>query len=161
MSAPVVGEAIPVGSVAPDFDLPDQHGVRTRLSSYRGDKTVVLVFYPWAFTRVCTSELCAIRDALPTFQNDDVQILVVSCDSMFSLRVFGDQERLDFPLLSDFWPHGAVAQAYGVFDEQRGCAVRGTFVIDTKGLIQWSVVNAIPDARDLAEYRQVLDELAV
>ncbi len=80
---------------------------------------------------------------------------------MFSLRVFGDQERLDFPLLSDFWPHGAVAQAYGVFDEQRGCAVRGTFVIDTQGLIRWSVVNAIPDARDLAEYRQVLDELAV
>ncbi len=161
MSAQVVGDAISVGSVAPDFDLPDQHGVRTRLSSYRGDKTVVLVFYPWAFTRVCTSELCAIRDALSTFQNDEVQVLVVSCDSVFSLRVFGEQERLEFPLLSDFWPHGAVAQTYGVFDEQRGCAVRGTFVIDRQGLIRWCVVNEIPDARDLAVYRQVLDELAV
>ncbi len=161
MTASLDAAAVAVGSEAPDFELPDQHGVPTRLSSYRGDKTVVLVFYPWAFTSVCTSELCAIRDAMPTFQNDDVQVLVVSCDSVFTLRAFGERERLDYPLLSDFWPHGAVARSYGIFDERRGCALRGTYIIDTQGVVRWSVVNAIPDARDIADYRRVLNELTV
>ena len=148
------------GRPAPDFELRDQHGQSVRLSDFRGDKAVVLVFYPYAFSAVCTGELRAIRDALPTYQNERVQLLAVSCDPMFALRVFADQERLGYPLLSDFWPHGAVAQSYGVFDPERGCAERGTFVIDRDGVLRWSVHNAIPDARSLADYEHALARLA-
>lgn len=140
--------------------MADQHGRQVSLSDFRGQRVVVLLFYPYAFTGTCTGELRAIQDTLPTFQNDDVQVLGVSCDSMFALRVFADQQRLDYPLLSDFWPHGEVAHAYGVFDEERGAAVRGTFVIDRGGVLRWQVVNAIPDARDTAEYERVLQRIA-
>ncbi|MCD0482614.1 peroxiredoxin [Streptacidiphilus sp. ASG 303] len=151
--------AIEVGSKAPDFELKNQHGEPVRLSDYRGAKSVVLVFYPFAFTGVCTGELCAIKEELPRLQNDDVQILAVSVDSPFTLRVFGEREGLEYPLLSDFWPHGGVATAYGVFDDEKGCAVRGTFVIDKEGVVRWSVVNGLPDARDEQEYLKVLASL--
>lgn len=151
--------AVEVGDQAPDFELRDQHNMPVRLSGFRGDKNVVLVFYPFAFTSTCAGELCAIRDELPTFENDDVQVLSVSVDSVFAQRVFADAENLTFPVLSDFWPHGAVAQQYGVFDDKRGAAVRGTFIIDREGIVAWKVVNAIPDARDLSEYEKVLASL--
>jgi peroxiredoxin len=151
--------AIAVGEKAPDFELKNQHGQSVRLSDFRGDKNVVLLFYPFAFTGVCTGELCAIRDELPAFQNDDVQLLAVSNDSMHTQRVFSEQEGLEYPLLSDFWPHGAVSTAYGVFDEEKGCAVRGTFVIDKEGVVRWTIVNGLPDARDLNEYVKALEEL--
>ncbi|KWX00172.1 peroxiredoxin [Carbonactinospora thermoautotrophica] len=152
--------AVEVGDKAPDFELKDQHGQPVKLSDFRGDKNVVLVFYPFAFTGVCTGELCAIRDELvPVLPDADAQVLAVSCDTMFALRVFGEQQGLEYPLLSDYWPHGAVAREYGVFDETKGCAVRGTFIIDKDGIVRWKVVNAIPDARDVNEYRQVLESL--
>lgn len=151
--------AIEVGSEAPDFGLKNQHGELVRLSEFRGEKAVVLLFYPFAFTGVCTGELCALRDELPKFVNDEVQLLAVSNDSPFTQRVFADQEGLKYPLLSDFWPHGEVSRAYGVFDEDKGCAVRGTFVIDKEGVVRWTVVNALSDARDLGEYVKALDAL--
>ena len=149
-----------VGLSAPDFTLRDQHGQSTTLSQYRGKRVVVVMFYPWAFTRVCTSELCDVRDAMPHFQNEAVQILAISCDPVYSLRAYAEQEGLSYPLLSDFWPHGEVAQAYGVFEHSRGCALRGTFVIDHDGVLRWKIVNAIPDARDLDDYRAALADLA-
>lgn len=88
-----------------------------------------------------------------------MQILAVSNDSPFTLRVFAEQEGLEYPLLSDFWPHGAVSTAYGVFDAEKGCAVRGTFVIDKAGVVRWEVVNGLPDARDEQEYLKVLAAL--
>jgi mycoredoxin-dependent peroxiredoxin len=151
--------SVAVGSLAPDFDSRDQHGQPVHLADFRGSKNVVLVFFPYAFTRVCTGEMCALRDGLPSFQNDDVQVLGISTDTMFSLRVYDEQERLGFPLLTDFWPHGAVASRYGVFDEARGCALRGTFIVDKSGVIRWRVVHAIPDARDQADYLKVLADL--
>jgi peroxiredoxin len=141
--------AVEVGRPAPDFTLRDQHNQEVALSSFRGEKNVVLLFYPYAFTRVCHGELCQVRDELPRWENDDVQVLTVSVDTVFAHRVWAEQEGFTFPLLADFWPHGAVAQAYGVFDEVRGCSTRGTFVIDKKGVVRAIVVNAIPDARDL------------
>lgn len=147
-----------VGAPAPDFELPDQHGSAVRLSSLRG-RPVVLAFFPFAFTSVCTGELTAIRDSLIPGVGAVAAVVAVSCDSMFSLRVFAETEGLDFPLLSDFWPHGAVASAYGVFDHERGCAVRGTFVVDAGGTVRWDVVNALPDARDVDDYRRVLSSL--
>jgi peroxiredoxin len=148
--------AIEVGSPAPEFSLKNQHGEVVSLADFRGEKNVVLVFYPFAFTGVCTGELCSIERELPSFQNDDVQILAVSNDSPFTLRVFAEKEGLEYPLLSDFWPHGEVSRAYGVFDEEKGCAVRGTFVIDKQGVVRWTVVNGLPDARDQQEYLKAL-----
>ncbi|MEU3963482.1 peroxiredoxin [Streptomyces buecherae] len=151
--------AVEVGAQAPDFALRTQHGEQVTLSEFRGERNVVLLFYPFAFTGVCTGELRALRDELPKFVNDDVQLLAVSNDSPFSLRVFAEQEGLEFPLLSDFWPHGETSRAYGVFDEEKGCAVRGTFVIDREGVVRWTVVNGLPDARDLNDYVKALAEL--
>ncbi|MDF2967921.1 MAG: peroxiredoxin [Nocardioidaceae bacterium] len=145
---------------APDFTLRDQHGQSTTLSQYRGKQAVVVMFYPWAFSRVCTGELCDVRDAMPQFQNQGVQLVAISCDPVYSLRAYAELEGLDYPLLSDFWPHGEVAQKYGVFEPARGCALRGTFVIDHEGVLRWKVVNAIPDARNLDDYRAALAELA-
>ncbi|MFI6697028.1 peroxiredoxin [Streptomyces sp. NPDC050433] len=165
---------IAVGTQAPDFTLKDNHGRTVRLSDFRGGpagdedggdggngggKNVVLLFYPFAFTGVCTGELCALRDELPTFVNDDTQLLAVSTDSIHALRIFAEQEGLEYPLLSDFWPHGQTSRAYGIFDEDKGCALRGTFIIDKEGVVRWSVVNALPDARDLDEYVKALAAL--
>ncbi|MER6568508.1 peroxiredoxin [Streptomyces sp. NPDC001093] len=151
--------AIQVGDKAPDFELKDNHGRSVKLSDFRGEKNVVLLFYPFAFTGVCTGELCELRDNLPKFADRDTQLLAVSNDSMHTLRVFAEQEGLEYPLLSDFWPHGNVSRAYGVFDEDKGCAVRGTFVIDKEGVVRWTVVNGLPDARDLNDYVRALDTL--
>jgi peroxiredoxin len=150
--------AVEVGDSAPDFELTDQHGAPVKLSDFRGKK-VVLVFYPLAFSGVCQGELCEIRDELPRFGEDGAEILTVSVDSMFSHRAWAEQQGYEFPLLSDFWPHGQVSREYGVFDDAKGIATRGTFIIDAGGVVRWKVVNAIPDARDLDEYRKVLAEL--
>jgi mycoredoxin-dependent peroxiredoxin len=152
--------AVEIGDQAPDFELPDQHGTPVKLSSFRGSKNVVLVFYPLAFSPVCSGELCALREEFPEVDRDDVALLTVSVDSMFTHRAWADAEHFQFSLLADFWPHGAVAKEYGVFDETRGLAVRGTFVIDKNGAVRWSVVNPIPQARDIADYQKALAELA-
>ena len=148
------------GDPAPDFALKDQHGQTVTLSAFRGQRAVVLMFYPYAFSGVCTGELSAVRDNLERFEQQGAAVLAVSCDPMFGLRAFADRDGLAFPLLSDFWPHGAVAQAYGVFDADRGCARRSTFVIDREGVVRWHVHNAMPDARDLEEQLAVLEDLA-
>src|ERR1700683_5284954 len=101
--------AVEIGDVAPDFELPDQHGTPVKLSSFRGSKNVVLVFYPLA----CSGELCGLRDDFPEVDRDDVELLTVSVDSMFTHRAWADAEKFEFGLLSDFWPHGDVAKAYG------------------------------------------------
>jgi peroxiredoxin len=145
-----------VDTPAPDLELRDQHGATVSLSSYRGEKAVVVMFYPFAFSSVCTGELCAVRDNLAAFESDDVQVLAVSCDPMFSLRAFAAQDGLEFPLLSDFWPHGAVASAYGVFNAERGCADRSTFIVDRVGILRWSVHNEMPEPRDLGEQTRIL-----
>ena len=152
--------AVEVGDQAPDFELKDQHGTPVSLSSFRGSKNVVLVFYPLAFSGVCTSELCAIRDEFPEVTRDDVELLTVSVDSTFVLKTWAERDHFNFELLSDFWPHGSVAKSYGVFDEDRGIATRGTFIIDKTGVVRWKVVNPIPQARDIAEYQKALAALA-
>ena len=130
-----------IGSAAPDFEISNQHGEKVSLSSFKGQKNVLLMFYPFSFTGTCTGELCALRDDLSSFQNDDVQLLAISCDSPYVQRVFAEQENYQFPVLSDFWPHGEVAKAYGVFEESKGCAHRGSFLIDKEGILRWEVKN--------------------
>lgn len=150
---------IEAGQPAPEFTLPNQHGQPVALSQFRGAKNVVVVFYPWAFTSTCTGELCELRDRIADFDNDDTATLAVSCDSKFALRVYAEQEGYAFDLLSDHWPHGEVARSYGVFNDRAGVAVRGTFIVDRDGLVRYSVVNGIPDARDPGEYAAVLAQL--
>lgn len=148
--------SVVVGQDAPDFSLPNQNGEQVRLSSLRGTKNVLVVFYPFAFSGICTGELCAIRDDIAAFQNDDVQVLAVSCDPKYSLRAWADDQGYTFPLLSDFWPHGAVAQQYGVFLPDAGMATRGSFLVDRGGVLRWAVVNGPGEARDLGDYRTAL-----
>ncbi len=150
---------VDVGDTAPDFELPDGERKPVRLSSYRGAKAVVLVFYPLAFTGTCQGELCAIRDSIADFDSDDVQTLAVSVDSTAVHAKWAQDQGYTFPLLADFWPHGAVAKDYGVFNDAIGLAMRGTFIIDKQGTIVYKVVNGIPDARDPEEYKRVLAAL--
>jgi mycoredoxin-dependent peroxiredoxin len=152
--------ALALGQQAPDFSLKDQHAVVTSLRQYRGRKNVVVLFYPFAFSSVCTGELAEIRDNVADFSNDSTEILAISCDSMYVLRTYAEREGLRFPLLTDFWPHGAVARVYGNFNEQLGCANRSTFIVDRDGVLRWQVSNQMPQARDIAAYRKVLSDLA-
>ncbi len=148
-----------IGAPAPDFSLKDQHGQTVSLTDFRGERNVVLVFYPFAFSGVCTGELHELRDHLADFSNERTALVAVSCDHMFSQRAYADRDGYTFPLLSDHWPHGAVSSAYGIFNEKAGCSGRATFIIDREGILRWQVENAIPKARDVGEYRKVLAEL--
>ena len=148
-----------VGDEAPDFTLPNQYGERVSLSSYRGEKNVLIVFYPFAFSGVCTGEMREIRDRLEDFQGDDIEVLTISCDPMYALRAWADAEGHFFPMLSDFWPHGEAARAYGVFNEVSGFAIRGTFLVDRAGRIAWTLVNGPGERRDFTGYRNALAAL--
>jgi len=150
---------VDVGDEAPDFELKDQDKQPVRLSSFRGSKNVVLVFYPKSFTGVCQGELCEIRDSIEEFSGDDVVTLAVSVDTDAVHKKWAEEQGYTFPLLADFWPHGGVATTYGVFDDKSGLALRGTFIIDKQGKVAYKVVNAIPDARDADEYRKALASL--
>ena len=136
------------GDPAPDFSTRNQHGETIDLASVRG-RPAVLVFFPWAFSGICTGELSALRAAADDFAAADARVIAISCDAVFTLRAFADAEDLPFELLSDHWPHGAIARAYGVFDEQAGCSLRGSFVLDVQGRVTWSVVHGIGEARDI------------
>jgi len=149
-----------VGQAAPDFTLKDQHGKKVSLSDYRGVKNVVVVFYPFAFSGICTGELCEIRDNLGAFESDDVQVLAVSVDHVFTQRAWSDAQGYFFPVLSDYWPHGGVAQAYGVFDQSGGFATRGTFLIEPRRSRALDVGQRDSDKRDFTGYHTALKELA-
>jgi peroxiredoxin len=141
-----------VGDVAPDFTLTDQHGRPASLSAQVGP--VLLVFFPAAFTPVCHDELRALRDL-----SGRACVWGVSCDSMFVLRALDDAEGLDFPLLSDFWPHGEVARAYGALDEDRGTARRVSFLVDRQGRIAARWQSAPDQPRDAGDYARALEGL--
>ncbi|MCC2313313.1 peroxiredoxin [Cellulomonas xiejunii] len=149
-----------LGTRAPELTLPDTHGTPVQLSQLRGTP-VAVVFFPFAFSGICTGELCELRDNVAAFDDAGVRLLAVSCDPMFTLRAWSQQEGYTFDLLSDFWPHGAAARAFGVFDETTGHALRGSFLLDADGVVCWSVVNPRGQARPLAAYREALATLGV
>jgi peroxiredoxin len=137
-----------VGAAAPDFTLRDQNQQSVTLSDFAGDKNVLLVFFPLAFTGICQGELDQIRDQLPTYQNDDSVVLAVSVGPPPTHKIWATESGFLFPVLSDFWPHGAVSQAYGVFNDDTGFANRGTFVVDKSGIIRFAEMKQPGEARD-------------
>lgn len=128
-----------VGERAPGLTLPDQRGELFRLSDLLVDRHALVVFFPFAFSSICTGELLDIQLNIDEFANDRVQVLAVSCDSTYTLGAWAAQEGYRFPILSDFWPHGEASRAWGVFDESSGMARRGTFLVDPSGTVRWSL----------------------
>ncbi|MGQ0842026.1 peroxiredoxin [Actinokineospora sp.] len=151
--------AVEVGKKAPDFTLNDSNKQPVTLSSFQGAKNVLLVFYPFAFSGICTGELCQVRDELAEYSDSNVQVIGVSVDTPFSLKAWADQQGYEFPLLSDFWPHGEVAKTYGVFNEDHGLAVRGTFLIDTEGVVRFVEINGPGEARDQDAWKKAVSAL--
>ena len=145
-----------LGCEAPDFTLRDQFGQDVTLSSYRGTKAVAILFFPYAFSGVCTGELTGVRDRLAEFLTFDTEVLAISCDPVFALRAFADADGLNFPLLSDFWPHGRVARAYEVFNDATGAPRRSSYVVDREGVLRWAVHNPTSEGRDLDEHLRQL-----
>jgi len=153
--------ALPVGAQAPDFTLPDANKTPVSLSSFRGKQAVLLVFYPFAFSGTCTTEMCELRDDLSAFQNERVQVLAISTDTSQSLKAWAAMQGYTFPLLSDFWPHGAVAQKYDVFFDKAGFALRGTFLVDVDGVIAFAEANGPGEPRDQSAWKRAVAALPV
>ncbi|HUR77566.1 MAG TPA: peroxiredoxin [Acidimicrobiales bacterium] len=152
--------SLEIGQKAPEFELKSTSGDPIKLSQYRGDKAVALVFHPFAFTGICRDELCALRDDLSRYEAAGVQVLAVSCDPAPTQKKWAEDEGWGFPAVSDFWPHGAVAKAFGVFDDSRGCATRATFLIDKDGTIVDSFeTEGIGTARETSRYQEALAKL--
>jgi peroxiredoxin len=152
--------AIAAGQPAPAFTLKDPDGNEVSLSDFAGEKAVALVFYPFTFTGVCEGELCSLRDDLSTYEAAGVQVLAVSCDSRFAQGVWSKEQGYGFPVLSDFWPHGATAKAYGVFNEDLGCAIRATFLIGKDGtIVDAFETDNLGTARSAERYAEALAKL--
>jgi mycoredoxin-dependent peroxiredoxin len=152
------GMSLSVGDRAPEFSLPDQDKQVVSLADLQGTP-VLVVFYPFAFSGICTGELCQLRDELAVYTDAGVKVLAISTDPVFSLKAFKEKEGFDFPLLSDFWPHGATAQAYDAFNEKAGMALRGTFLVDAEGKIAFAEVNAPGDAREQSGWKDAVAKL--
>ena len=134
--------AIATGDRAPEFDLEEAPGrPRVRLSSYLGRSNVLLVFHPFAFTPVCTEEALDLQENLGSFRNANTEIVFVSCDAAAARQAWKRELGADYTFASDFWSHGATAKRYGVFNEENGAPIRGTFLIDKDGVVIWSLVK--------------------
>lgn len=125
-----------VGDAAPDFELRGTGGEPFKLSDRRGQRSVVLHFFPAAFSGVCSKQLPAVQQEKANFDQAGAEVVGISTDPLMSLMEFGKQLGVDYPLLSDFFPHGAVAQKYGVFIDQAGIATRAVIVIDKDGKVR-------------------------
>ena len=149
---------IGTGEQAPEFDLEEAYGKpRLRLADFRGKRNVLLVFHPFAFTAVCREEALDLQANLESFSNAETDVVFVSCDTSAARQAWKQEIGATYPFASDFWPHGEVSRAYGVFDEQTGAPRRGTFLIDKDGLVIWSLVK---DERRTEMVPESLDALA-
>ncbi len=145
-----------IGQAAPDFQLQDQQNNPVSLADLRGQKALI-VFIPFPFTGICQAELCAIRDDYAALQALDARIVAITCDTRFSNDRWSQDQGFQFPVLSDFWPHGAVSQSYGCFAEAVGAAMRWTFVLDANGIVREIIKSeALSQPREHAAYQKAL-----
>jgi peroxiredoxin len=151
--------SVDVGTKAPDFTLMNQDREPVTLSGLKG-QPVVLAFFPAAFSSVCTKELCTFRDNLARLNEAQAQVYGISVDTFFTLKAFQGDQKLTFPLLSDF--NKETIREYGVFNEDmiglKGIAKRAVFVIDKEGVVRYSEV--LEDARNEPDYGKVMSTLS-
>lgn len=148
--------AATIGQAAPDFTLTDQDNNKVSLADLRGQKALV-VFIPFPFSSICQAELCEIRDDLSNLAGLGAKVVVITVGSRHVLQKWAEEQKFAFPVLSDFWPHGAVAQAYGCFNDQLGVATRATYVLDATGTVRAIVqTDSIGQARAHEEYAKAL-----
>ncbi len=133
---------LPPGTPAPDFTLPSGPGKTTSLSDYKG-QPIILVFYPADWSPVCGDQAVLYNELNPVFQSYIAQLVGISVDGVWCHEAFANHKNLQYPLLSDFEPKGAVARMYGVYRHQDGYSERALFVIDSEGIIRWSYVSPI------------------
>jgi peroxiredoxin (alkyl hydroperoxide reductase subunit C) len=150
---------LPVGAPAPDFRLRDQNQQPVTLNSFRDARNVLLIFFPLAFTGICQGELDRLRDHLPEFENDESVALAISVGPPPTHKIWALENGYTFPVLSDFWPHGAVSQAYGVFNPDAGYPNRGTFVVDRSGIIRFAEMKQPGESRDQRLWTEALAAL--
>ena len=139
--------AVRTGDVAPEFDLEVSSRERVKLSEIRGSSNVLLVFHPFAYTPVCEDEARDLQENLQSFRDAGTEIVFVSCDASAVRQAWKKELGAEYTFASDFWPHGAAANAYGVFNEQNGAPHRGTFLIDRDGTVIWSLVKERDERR--------------
>lgn len=150
---------VEIGSPAPDFSLRDQHRNHVSLADLQGNKTLI-VFMPWAFSGTCTGEVCQLRDNLSGLNQLDTNVVVITTDSFFTNAAWAAQEDLEYPVLADHWPHGAVAQAFGTFNDKLGVATRSTYVLDEDGLVRDIITtDELGTARDFDAYTAALSAI--
>jgi len=148
-----------IGQEAPDFTLRGTDGDSHTLSALRGTP-VLLVFYPFTFTGICEGELCSLRDDHAQFTDAGVQVLALSCDTGPAQKQWAEAQRWGFPVLSDFWPHGEVARAYGVFNDAVGCANRATILVGADGkVVDTFATESLGTPREAARYTEALAKL--
>ncbi len=147
-----------VGQEAPDFTLVNQHASPVTLSALR-ETPVLVVFIPFAFSPLCTTEILDLRDSGDLGEDESVRVLTISCDSVFANRAWTDATEYTRDVLSDFWPHGETCKAYGIFDEKVGRAVRASFLVDTGGIVRWAIVNDAEHVRAIGDYAAAIASL--
>lgn len=152
--------SVAIGQQAPEFSLPNYDRSTVSLSDLKGHKAVI-VFIPFAFTGVCEGELCAIRDDLKGLENLGAKVVVITCNAAPSNGAWAKSQGFEFPILADFWPHGAVTQSYGAFNEALGCPNRFSFVLDQEGAIREIMsTDSLGTARSHDAYAAALEAIA-
>ncbi|MFR0636772.1 redoxin domain-containing protein [Arthrobacter sp. LS16] len=147
---------IETGSRLFDFSLENQYGEMIT-STGLSDGRVLVVFYPWAFSRVCGSELAQLQEHLEYFANRSVRVVAISVDHKFALRNYAEAFGIQFDLLADFWPHGRVARLAGAFDERQGVATRLSIYLED-GIVRRTFTSEMTQPRSLEDYRSAIDK---
>lgn len=148
-----------IGSPAPSFELYDQNRELVTLDSLKGSKTLV-VFMPFPFTGNCDAEACALRDNVARLNDVDANVVIITVHAVFVTKKWADENGLEFPVLSDYWPHGATAQAYGAFNEKVGAANRSTFVLDAEGVVREVIdTGSLKITREFDAYVEALSKI--
>jgi peroxiredoxin len=152
--------AVTVGQPAPEFTLKDQNQQEVKLADFKGRKNVVLMFYPLDWSPVCTNEHACMVNDLKNFESLDAQVLGISVDSVWSHKAFAEKMKINYPLLADFQPRGAVAEKYGVYLPEKGITGRAIFIIDKQGKVAWAKNYDIPVVPDVNEVAEALKKVA-